>query len=132
MRPASTWLPLIKAVSASENRVRALQRILAQRCDVRPAKAPEASPEPKTPTPRRKREWVKNEKRNRIIHNLLTDGEGGQRICETLDQRTIEVLPIMKRCKVYSWVEAWKNRELRSKIQQLLSKQRRSLKLVKP
>ena len=126
-----TWLPLIKSVSASQERLRALQRIVAQRHSIRPVKGSEAPSEPKTAASAKKWEWAKNAERDRIIRNLLARGESRLRVCEALDEHTINPLPIMKRYGALSWVAAWKDPELHPHLQQLLSKRRPVPKPVK-
>ena len=118
-----TWVSLIRPVSATQDRLRRLLQIVALRLGNRSAKATTAPSEPKTVTPTNKREWVKNEDRNRIICNLLARGEERRSVCEALDARTIGALPIMKQSNVHSWVEAWDNRRLRRSVQQLFAKQ---------
>ena len=126
-----TWVSLIRPVSAAQDRLRRLLQIVALRLGNRSAKATTAPSEPKTVTPTNKREWVKNEDRNRIICNLLARGEERRIVCEALDARTIGTLPIMKQHNVHSWVEAWESPELRPAVQRLFSKQLSSRKAVK-
>ena len=111
--------------------MRKLQRILVRRQGNRTANAAAGLSAPKAATPKRNRQWVKNQERNQIIRNLLSRDEDRRRVCLALDERTIEVLPILKQNGVHSWAEGWEDPELRSNIQQLFSKLLRSAEPVK-
>ena len=86
-----------------------------------------ASQEPTTGLPagvRPRREWGRTKERNKIIRRLLGEGNGGRKICEALDEAEEEVLSIMKRRGIHSWLKGWDDPDLQRNIQQLFSKQR--------
>jgi hypothetical protein len=65
--------------------------------------------------------------RNQIIRDLLRQDKDGLEICATLDTRSCEVLPSLRRHGIKEWVTGWKDPERQRNIQQLFSKQRRKL-----
>ena len=70
----------------------------------------------------RTREWTEKRERNQIIRNLRARGEMGRKICEALDERTIDVLESLREHGAVRWVDGWDNPRLRRNIQQLFSK----------
>jgi hypothetical protein len=86
-----------------------------------------ASQEPTTGLPagvRPRREWGRTKDRNKIIRQLLGEGRGGREICVALDEGEEEVLSIMKKRGIHSWLQGWDDPDLQRNIQQLFSKQR--------
>ncbi len=73
---------------------------------------------------RPRREWGRTKERNRIIRELIADDKGGREICVALDEGEEDVLPIMQRRGITTWLAGWADEEVRRNIQQLFSKQR--------
>ena len=71
-----------------------------------------------------KRDWGRTKERNRIIRELIADDKGGREICVALDEGEEDVLPIMQRRGITTWLAGWADEEVRRNIQQLFSKQR--------
>ena len=122
----------VRELSAtSENRLAALEGHLRQRSADRSSKKGPALPQASLTSTRRTREWAKNEERNQTIRNRQERGDGGRKICEALDELTIEVLESLRERSVFRWVEGWDNPRLRRSIQQLFWKEARLSKPVK-
>ena len=128
----ASWGQLVREISAtSQNRLAVLEGHLRRRSADRSSKKGPALPHtPSTSVPRT-REWPQNEERNQIIRNLRARGETGRKICEALDEQTIEVLPSLRKHGVFRWVAGWDSPRLRRSIQSSFSKEAPLSKLVK-
>ena len=62
---------------------------------------------------------------------LQERGDEGRKICEALDELTIDTLESLRERSVFRWVEGWDNPRLRRSIQQLFWKVARLSKPVK-
>ena len=118
-----SWGELIAELSeAPQNRLAALEEHLRRRSTERSSREGPALPQASPPAVPRTREWPTNRERNQIIRNLRARGKNDRKICEALDERTIEVLPMLRKHGVVRWLDGWDNPRLRRNIQQLFAK----------
>lgn len=107
-----TWLDLAKTVSkVGTNRLQLAQDWLG---GYRKRRTPVSSP---------RRAWAKNQERDNIIRNCLSQGMDRADICRELDKRTISTIPALEQRGIHRWVEGWADPQGRNSIQSLISKQ---------